>query len=1065
MHKQTVTSRKFLILLIFLSLTQSLAQVVHTFDPVYSTTARGNIIYAANSILTCSTIVGDTGEATCVAARDGANSANNNYQMNYIDIDSDSTTFNSSAADFSLPAGASVLFAGLFWGADSDDSARNQVLFKAGNGAYSNRTADIFYNSINVYHAYDDVTSIVAAQAPGTTVEYTTANVRAIQAQGKYAGWTLVVVISDNTQVPRNMTVFNGYARVTGSAPNNNITTTVSGFSTPPTGAFSTQVGVVAYEGDKPYTGDNFQVNGIQLSDAVNPITNFFNSAISSLGAHVTTKNPNYQNQLGYDSKVVDVPYTLGAIANGDTSADLSFLTSGDWYYPGVITFSVEVFQPVLTDNFSKLATDINGGSLIPGDIVEYTIDFVNTGNDPATDVTLTDTIPANTSYIPNSLEVTSDSSTANIGAKTDIAGDDSAEIIGTNISFRLGVGADATNGGTVQPNDHAIVKFRVRVNTDTTANSISNQADIDYNGQTTGEAYHGISNDPNTGVSNDPTVSVVVLPTITIRKTVIGSSQNFTYTSTDPDLNAISLTPATNSTASSSGFSKGAASYVISEDALADWQLTDLSCTGDNDNGSSFNLATRTATIDLDPGEDIICTFTNTELGKIIINKLTSPSGLPDSFSFTPSYGANFNLTDGASNDSGYLLPNSYTVTENIGAAWELTGLSCVDPDSGSSTNLATATANLDLDPGETITCTFTNDPLPNISITKTPSPASIVETGASVSFSIQIINNTAEAVSLNSLNDSVFGDLNGLGTCSTGGIIAANATYNCSFSQLLSGTVSSPHNNTVTAQVTDDEANTASGSASATVNFTDVLPNITVNKSSVETSVDEPGGNVTYNFEVVNNTSEAITLQSLDDNQFGDLNGQGTCITPQALAGNGTYSCSSTHNIVGNIGDTHTNTVTAGVADDEANTLLANDSLAIPFYGIELTKSACNTSTTDCTNLANFANSIIAEPGEIIEYSIKYKRIGSFAYSFNLADTIPAGTTIADSSYAGNSEVELVCPDASVVYLERSGAPAINIDLAAECTLNTQLVGGVLTEVLLANEEGRFNFRVLVP
>lgn len=1064
MNLQAKSTSKILIGLLVIFSNFTLAQLIHTFDSVYTTTARGNIVFSSNTILTCSTAAGDTGATSCVDARNGANSANNSYQMVNIDIDGDASTFNSSSADFNLPAGASVLFAGLFWGGNSSSTSRNQTKFKVGAAAYNNLTADIIYNNSSTYHAYDNVTTLVAAQAAGTTVSYTTANIQTSTSTGQYGGWTLVVVISDNTQVPRNMTVFNGYAIVK-SGTNDNITTTVSGFLTPPAGAFSTQAGVLAYEGDKPYTGDNFQVNGIKLSDAVNPITNFFNSAITHLGAYVTTKNPNYQNQLGYDSKVVDVPYALGAIANGDTTADLTFQTTGDWYYPGVITFAVEVFQPVLSDNFSKIATDLNGGDLIPGDIVEYTISFTNTGNDPATDVILTDSIPANTSYIANSLEVVNDPNAANIGAKTDVSGDDTAEIVGSNISFRLGTGANATNGGAIKPTETAVVKFKVMVNSNIAVDTISNQADIDYNGQTTGEAYHGVSDDPSTGTSGDPTVSTVLLPTITIKKTILGSSQNFTFTSADADLDAVSLTPVANGTATSTTFSKGAASYIISEDALVDWRLTALSCTGDSDSGSNINLGSRTISIDLDPGEDIVCTFTNTELGKIIINKVTSPTGLADSFSFSPSYGANFNLTDGTSNDSGYLLPNSYTVTENIGAAWELTSLSCVDPDSGSSTNLATATASLDLDSGETISCTFTNDPLPNITITKTPSVASIAETGANVNFTIQITNNTAESITLDSLNDSVFGNLNGLGDCVTGGAIAGSSTYSCSFSQALSGTVASPHNNTATAQVSDNEANTDSDSNSATVNYTDVLPDITVNKTSVETSIDEPGGNVTYNFEVVNNTAETITLQSLDDNRFGDLNGQGTCTTPQILAGNASYSCSSTQNILGNIGDSHTNIVTAEVEDDEANSLLKTDSLTIPFYGIELTKSACNTSTTNCSLLTNFSSSVIADPGEIIEYRIKYKRIGSFAYSFNLDDTIPAGTTISDSSYVGNTEVELVCPDASIVHLERSGALAINIDLATECTLNTQLVGGIITEVLLANEEGTFNFRVLVP
>ena len=54
-------------------------------------------------------------------------------------------------------------------------------------------------------------------------------------------------------------------------------------------------------------------------------------------------------------------------------------------------------------------------------------------------------------------------------------------------------------------------------------------------------------------------------------------------------------------------------------------WDLTNLVC-ADPDNGTTMNLGTRTATIDLDPGESITCTFTNTQRGHIIVAKQTNP-------------------------------------------------------------------------------------------------------------------------------------------------------------------------------------------------------------------------------------------------------------------------------------------------------------------------------------------------------------------------------------------------------------------------------------------------------
>jgi uncharacterized repeat protein (TIGR01451 family) len=83
-----------------------------------------------------------------------------------------------------------------------------------------------------------------------------------------------------------------------------------------------------------------------------------------------------------------------------------------------------------------------------------------------------------------------------------------------------------------------------------------------------------------------------------------------------------------------------------------------------------------------------------------IVVRKATEPGGATQSFEFDPSYGANFFLSDGQTNDSGFLNPGTYSVAEvNIPAGWDLTSTSCTD---GSPVNA------IDLNAGETVTCTF---------------------------------------------------------------------------------------------------------------------------------------------------------------------------------------------------------------------------------------------------------------------------------------------------------------------------------------------------------------------
>lgn len=102
---------------------------------------------------------------------------------------------------------------------------------------------------------------------------------------------------------------------------------------------------------------------------------------------------------------------------------------------------------------------------------------------------------------------------------------------------------------------------------------------------------------------------------------------------------------------------------------------------------------------------------FGNQHLGKIIVEKQTLPDGSSQSFEFNPSWGSTFTLSDGTTQSSGWLVPGTYGVAETLPTGWVQTGVTCVS--SISDTETAT---NLELDAGETITCTFTNTQLGSI-------------------------------------------------------------------------------------------------------------------------------------------------------------------------------------------------------------------------------------------------------------------------------------------------------------------------------------------------------------
>lgn len=83
----------------------------------YNTTANGDITIVSNAIMSC-----PDSAPNCAAARNGtatpaSQNNNNQYAMEWLDVDGDPATFNSSNATLTLPPGGEILFAGLYWGA------------------------------------------------------------------------------------------------------------------------------------------------------------------------------------------------------------------------------------------------------------------------------------------------------------------------------------------------------------------------------------------------------------------------------------------------------------------------------------------------------------------------------------------------------------------------------------------------------------------------------------------------------------------------------------------------------------------------------------------------------------------------------------------------------------------------------------------------------------------------------------------------------------------------------------------------------------------------------------
>ncbi|HUH48166.1 MAG TPA: hypothetical protein VLZ54_13485, partial [Arenibacter sp.] len=367
---------------------------------------------------------------------------NDNLNMRYIDVDNDNSTFSSSSAILTYPSPECnrIRYAGLYWSAtypselanESIGTNRqadfNQVKLKVPGGNYVDITGEVLYDGFtstetamrenSPYACYADVTSLLTV-LPNPQGEYTIANVRSAQGElagGVSAGWTLVIVYENPTLSGKLITTFDGFARVRKENPSVDIN--YSGFRTVPDGPVNARIGVAALEGDNRIDGDYLQIKAARssnfstISNDTNPPNNFFNSNITLNGAVTTNRNPNSINTLGYDTDIFELINANNAIINnGETEATFRFRTyngnergrNSDQYYPFFNSFNIEIIEPdiVLEKKVYNIkGDDITGLGVSLGETLDYVLKFKNVGNDDATQYTIRDVLPRNTTFI-----------------------------------------------------------------------------------------------------------------------------------------------------------------------------------------------------------------------------------------------------------------------------------------------------------------------------------------------------------------------------------------------------------------------------------------------------------------------------------------------------------------------------------------------------------------------------------------------------------------------------------------------------------------------------------------
>jgi outer membrane autotransporter protein len=200
----------------------------------------------------------------------------------------------------------------------------------------------------------------------------------------------------------------------------------------------------------------------------------------------------------------------------------------------------------------------------------------------------------------------------------------------------------------------------------------------------------------------------------ITIIKNTTGGDGTFTFTSSIPTGSPSFTITTTGGTGNRLFANVTPGSYTVTEQALGGWSFGSLQCIGGGGNTTTNGA---TANIGLEAGENVVCTYTNArQNGSIIVKKTTIGGDGKFDFSLTGPSSKTFQLTNGGQQALSGLPTGQYTIAEvSLPNGWTLQSATC-----GQGTKQGNA-ITVDLDPNETITCTFTNfkekdDPMENV-------------------------------------------------------------------------------------------------------------------------------------------------------------------------------------------------------------------------------------------------------------------------------------------------------------------------------------------------------------
>jgi hypothetical protein len=349
-------------LLLFFALSAGYSQTASNLKPRFQKEIYGDVTIIANNI----TNRVDYSNTANVPYYNHTSAAllNDDFHMEYIDVDQDESTFSSSSAELFLDSSASrkVVYAGLYWAGtykynsgqevkegkfaavDATRQPVNTVKLKLPNQSqYTSVTGTVIFDGLNSaeqkdcapYVVYADITDQVN-QLTNPSGVYTLADIRATQGTlpgGIAAGWQIFLVYEDGTKSKKHITTQDGFSDISSSSVNLNF----NGFQTIDQGQVTARIAVSALDGDYKVSGDRVLIKTSKSKDFIAVFNklrkpdNFFNSSITIDNKHAVNRFPDSKNTLGFDACLTKISNENNIVfGNNASEATLKVESSSD---------------------------------------------------------------------------------------------------------------------------------------------------------------------------------------------------------------------------------------------------------------------------------------------------------------------------------------------------------------------------------------------------------------------------------------------------------------------------------------------------------------------------------------------------------------------------------------------------------------------------------------------------------------------------------------------------------------------------------------------------------------